>query len=115
MLNLTELLTDDNKKQQEKIAAVEKLYRQIASSYEYHPRVVSKHYIGNHRATIYFNGNTRLYIESDKLTLVGFGLANHPKASLSKVAGCGDEGAITGSLEEIVNALATYEKIYPKR
>lgn len=117
MLNLTELLSAENREQQDRIAAVQNLYRQIVSSYEFHPNVRMKHYVSNERewATIYFNGNTRLNICGDRLILTGFGLREHPKAVLSKVPGCGDEGSITGDLKEIVNALATYENIYPKK
>lgn len=113
-MDIKSMLDQEHKNELELIKKVENTFNRIRASYKIHPVTFSKHWINNTRAMIYFNGNTRLLIEGEKLFLSDFRLRNHPDAKLSPVTGCGDEGTIeTTELAVIVNALAKYEKIFP--
>ena len=66
-----------------------------------------------------FNGNTSIEISFDNellLIVSGFGMCNHPRAKFSRVSGCGNEGNVEykeSQIENIINDLAEYEKLYP--
>ncbi len=113
-MDIKSMLDQEHKNELELIKKVENTFNQIRASYKFHHVTLNKHWINNTRASIHFNGITRLYIDGQKLYLSGPGLRSHPNAKLSPIPGCGDEGTIeTTELTVIVNALAKYEKIFP--
>ena len=112
-MNAKNLLNKENLNHFEKNKKTQELYEFFLSNYTRHHTCSS--FINNDRAIIYFNGNTRVLIEGEKLTLCGFGLRTYKNADLQHVSGCGDEGKIiSDNIKEIVNLLATFEEIFPK-
>lgn len=111
------LLNNENSERLKQMEKVGRLIVQFKDSYH-----TTKVYIcnSNPRGNLKFNGNSRLSIEieNDLLTISVscFGFRNHPAADLSKVSGCSDEGTVKymeTEIDQIVNDLAEYDKIFP--
>lgn len=105
------LLEPHNLEVLNKIKQIETITKSIENSYRTVDVYISD---SEPRSRIKFNGNTRVYITLQGFELSGFGLRDHPRAKLSPVGGCGDEGILLcETLKEMVNMLAQYESIYP--
>lgn len=117
-MGLRQLLKQEHVDTTVKHDRVRALAQKFFDSYKTYSMFRSKH---DAFVRVMFNGNSRIEISFDgtlSLTVAGFGMRNHPRAKLSPVAGCSDEGLVKydeSQLEQIVNDLAEYEGLYPIR